>query len=281
MLLSSRAGLLLYLTLPNHWVWRLLSAKERAQIKSGNRRHNVERKDYADPALYQGGVGFDSPPDPRREHHRLYLRAFLERVRPASILEIGPGSGYLTRTLVEHPAVRHYVAADLNSAFLEFLRPRLSALNKPGFLFGLVHGIVDDVPVEPFDAIVLCSSVHHIPDRVELFQALSARLAPGGRIVAVDPTHYVGRVRKMLRKAAIPGYLTEKLREARAGELSTHAMCTLADYRRVMRLSGLEIARVEFSDRPPRVERLRAKGLPLGPLWRWAAEEITIECVRR
>ena len=277
MLLSSRVGLLLYLVLPNHWVWHLLSRAERARILEGNRRHNTERPDYADPSQYQGGVGFDSAEDPRRAAHRRFLTDVLDKQRPASVLEIGPGSGHLTRMFVEYPGVTRYVGVDINDAFLDHLRPHLASITRPGFSFDLVHGTVDDAPRESFDAIVLCSAVHHIPDRRELFAALAARLSSTGVIAAIDPTHYLGRLRKMLRKASKPAYLATKLREALESRLSTHAMCTLAEYRAVARQTGLAITRAEFSERPPRVERWRRAGIPLGPLWRWAAEEIAVE----
>jgi 2-polyprenyl-3-methyl-5-hydroxy-6-metoxy-1,4-benzoquinol methylase len=153
-------------------------------------------------------------------------------------------------------------------------------VRKPRFTFDLVAGTAADAPAGSFDAIVLCSTVHHIPDRVALLTTLVSRLAPGGCIVAADPTHHLARLRKMFRKARLPGYLGKIVADAQASRLSTHKMCTLAEYRRAARKAGLQIARVEFSERPPRVRRWREAGIPLGPLWRWAAEEIAIELCR-
>jgi len=278
-LLSSRLGIAVFLLCPNRWVWAWLSPEERALIEVGNRHHNTQRPDYADPSQYQDGIGFDSAPTARYERRLRQLREFLDRVGPASVLEVGPGSGYLTRTIVEHAAVRRYVAVDINPAFLEYLRPRLERVQKPHFTFELVAGTVDQLPASGFDAAVLLSVVHHIPDRERLFSTLGTLLNRPGHVLAIDPTCYLLRIRKLLRKVARRGYLDTHLALVQHGQMSTHAMCQLAEYRAVTRRTGFDIALVHFGDHPGKVKRWRARGLPLGP--RWTAQEITIECVHR
>jgi len=123
--------------------------------------------------------------------------------------------------------------------------------------------------------------VHHIPDRDILFRALAERLAAHGRILAIDPTHYLLRIAKMLRKTLAPGYLSHQLQDAREARLSTHAMCQLAEYYVITRRAGLQVTRACFGDQPARVRRWRSAGLPLGPLWRWSSQEMTVECAHR
>lgn len=277
-LLSSRFGLCLYLLLPNHWVWKMLSPDERTRIKAGDVFHNTKRPDYAVPSSYQGGVGFGAEAAGRDQSRRRdCLQEFLDRTRPSRVLEVGPGSGYLTQSIVNYPSVTSYVAVDLNPAFLKHLAPHLASISRPGFSFELVPGSVSDVPAVPFDAIVLCAVVHHIPDRESFFRMLTERLAHGGRILAIDPTHYALRVLKILRKIMKRGYLSQHLEDARNGRLSTHAMCQLAEYRIVSRRTGLSLSRALFTDQPARVRRWRASGVPLGPLWRWASQEMVVE----
>ena len=132
-LLSSRLGLALYFLLPNRWCWACLSQEERSRIDAGNEHHNNYRPDYADPNQYQQGLGFDSAESSRRHRDRHRLVNFLDRLQPRSVLEIGPGSGHLTRVVVEHPAVHRYTAVDINNNFLTHLRPRLASLQKPRF----------------------------------------------------------------------------------------------------------------------------------------------------
>ena len=205
---------------------------------------------------------------------------FLDRVRPTSVVEVGPGSGYLTRTIVEHPAVKRYVAVDINGAFLKYLSPWLHRVSKPGFSYELLTGTIGDLHEHSFDAAVLMSVVHHIPDRVSLFSELGTRLRRPGHILAIDPTHYLLRLHRLLRKISERGYLSHHFAEARAGKLSTHAMCQLAEYRAVTRRTGFRLARVVYADHPSKVRRLAARGVPLGPLWRWTSQEIAVECVQ-
>lgn len=280
-LLSSRLGIALYLLLPNRLVWSCLSREDQVRVHQGDVYQNTHRPDYANPNQYQNGTGFDSPPAVRRTRHRLELLDFLNRLQPSSVIEVGPGSGHLTRAIVEFPSVHRYVAVDLNRAFLEHLQPRLERVAKPGFSFGLVWGTIESVREERFDAAVLVSSVHHIPDRLALFQALAGCLRHQGRVIAIDPTHYLLRLRKVLRKVTSSGYLAKQLEAATRNQLSTHAMCQLGEYRAVTRRTGLAIARVEFFNQPRKVSRLRAIGIPLGPFWRWMSQEMVIECVRR
>ena len=282
-LLSTRVGVCLYLLLPNHWVQRLLTERERARIDEGNRLHNTVRPDYADPSRYRGGQSFDHfIADPMDERRRRQLMAFLDRVKPSRVLEIGPGSGCHTRTIVEHPAVKRYVAADINPAFLAYLQPRLeAAATRRSFSFALIEGSAGEVPSDDrFDAIILMSAVHHISNRAALLRELSLRLAPNGRLLAIDPTHYLLRWWHLSKKLGRRGYAKQVLQAAREGHLSTHAMCQWSEYRRVARRAGLDITQVSFDDRPRFIECLRALAFPLGPLNRWTAQEIAIECRR-
>jgi SAM-dependent methyltransferase len=268
--------------MPNAWVWALLSDEERRRIDAGDRFHNTQRSDYADPRQYQGGNDFDRPVRGRMERRRARaLQRFLDRTQPHTVLEVGPGSGHLTRLVVEHPSVRRYIAVDINAAFLEHLRPRLAALPRHDFSYELVHGTVDTLPDDlACDAVVMMSTVHHIPDRRSLFAQLANRLTIDGRIFAVDPTHYLLRWRQLLQKVRRPGYLAAQLEAARAGRLSTHAMCQRAEYLRVARHAGLEIVTMRFFDLPKRIRRWRGRGFPLGPVTRWTSQEILVECRR-
>ncbi len=280
-LFTSRLGVCLYLLLPHRWAWALLTPLERARVDAANLHHNTHRPDFVDPRRYRAGADFDAPiADAVATRRDRELVAFLDRVRPAIVLEVGPGSGHHTRTIVEHPAVRRYVAVDINPSFLDFLRPRLEAVWKSDFSFDLIAGSVADIASqERFDAIVLLSTVHHIPDRLGLFRTLADHLRAGGRILAIDPTHYVLRWWQLVRKLTSRGYLVKAFRAAQDGRLGTHAMCQWHEYRAIARQAQLRVARVAFGDRPRRVERLR-RWLPLGPLERWTAQEITFECQR-
>lgn len=268
-MLKSRLGVSLYRLLPNHWSWRLLSASERDAIIRNDLAHNTERPDYSDPSLYQGGQNFDADDDRLATARGRQIAAFLDRTQPRHVIEVGPGAGYYTRLIVSHPAVKEYTAVDLNPAFLEFLKPRLAALPVTA---NFVHGTTASLTTRA-DATLLISTVHHVPDRVALFQDLGRCLAAGGAVLAIDPAHYVWQWRKILRKSLIPGYLANLVRTG----VSTHNMCSLSEYRYEARHTGFTLRWVEFSNHPRRVQRLRQSGIPLGPFWRWTSQEIAVE----
>lgn len=274
MLLRSRVGLAVYRLLPNHWSWPLLTAAERARVIAADIAHNTLRPDYADPALYQGGQNFDTVTDRRATPRGKLIGQFLDRVRPAHVLEVGPGAGFYTNLIVTHPAVREYTAVDLNPAFLEYLRPRIESMGLPSHF---IHGTLADVSTS-VDAALLISTVHHVPDRVALFRQIRQSLAPGGAVLAVDPSHYLLQLRKVWRKAWTPGYLAEAIR---TGSVSTHNMCTLGEYRAVARANDLAIRATEFFNHPRKVQAIAARGVPLGPLWRWTSQEMAVELTRR
>ena len=270
MLLDSRIGFAIYRLLPNNWSWALLSDAERARVLAANVTDNTTRPDYADPLQYQGGLNFDSNADRLATARGRLVSDFLDRVQPARVLEVGPGAGFYTRLIVTHSAVREYTAVDLNAAFLDFLRPRLA---RTSVTSRLIHGTMVDATMS-VDAAVLISSVHHIPDRVRLFQQIRRCLAPGGSVLAIDPPHYLLQMRKIWRKCRIPGNLAARVRTQNVG---THNMCTLAEYKAIARKTGLRIHSATFFDHPRKIQRLAARGVPLGPLWRWTSQDTAIE----
>ena len=129
-----------------------------------------------------------------------------------------------------YPTVQRYVGTDINGTCLDYIRPRVTAL-RPDLSADFVEGTVGDVPAELFDAAVLCSLVHHVPDRDALFREVGARLRFGGRVLAVDPAPYVSQILKIIRKISKPGNLARQLSETRRSEYGTHTMYQLAEYR--------------------------------------------------
>jgi len=241
-MLTSPLGTILHLLLRNDLGWSLLSEEEKELVKKANAGFNTLRPDYADPARYQGGRSYDSAEDRTKSPRGLVLRDFLEKYRPRTVLEVGPGSGYHTRQLVEFPTIERYLAVDINDHFLEFIGRRLSSLAKPGFEAAFfcadIVGLEAEIRAE---AIILLSAVHHIPDRLELLEKLKGFLAPGGRILALDPAHGLPRVWRLTKKLYSQGYLKKAYRQNPAN-FATHQFCTLGEYRRLCRrIEGLSL----------------------------------------
>ncbi|MBW1713579.1 MAG: class I SAM-dependent methyltransferase [Deltaproteobacteria bacterium] len=246
-ILDTAWGVALYLLLRNDVSWALLSDEDRRRVKAANLKHNTQRPTYADPTKYGGGRTYDLPGERRATAKGALLQDFLDKGNPESILEVGPGSGYYTRQLVEHPSVKRYAAIDIGGAFIEFLEPRLSQLKNVDSRLYCGDVITIDLDSK-FEAIVLLSAVHHIPDRLELFQRLFELLADGGRIFAFDAAHYLPRLWRLSKKMVGKGYLTKAYR-ADVTNLSTHHMCTLGEYRKICRrIEGLQIEAAHFGE---------------------------------
>ncbi len=239
-MLSTRLGLLAYLLAPNHWTWPRLTVAERGRLEVGNRRHN--QRTHADGQVWQGEA----------------LRGWLARMQPASVLEVGPGAGFFTRRIVEAPSVQRYVGVDLQPQALS-LPARLSTR--------LITGTVAHVPRETFDAIVLGNVVHHVPDRVALFRALRTHARAHAALWAVDPTHSLWRLRKILRKAVTRGHLAREVAALQAGTFGTHNMVSRGEYRRVLEATGWQPTRWTWHD----TGRLR--------LGHWTAQALIVEAV--
>jgi len=246
--LDSRLGRVVYLLVRNDLVWRRLSHEERARVLTANAVVNTTREDWS-PETYgglrtTGSETWDSDHSREDTDKGSALLEVLSERRPRSVLEVGPGSGYYTRTICECESVTRYTAIDINGGFLEYLRPRLDRFagqaGRP-FTFEL---ICDDFRqrsfADPYDLVVLLSTVHHIPDRVDLFACLCAATAEGGAIFCYEPSHYFPRLRKLVRKCLRPGY-------PMAGDISTHHMCSYGEFRQVARsVPDLELQPIRY-----------------------------------
>ena len=243
-MLKNRVGFFFYLMLRNDISWSLLSSKEKEIIHAANEFHNNERPDYANPDDYQSGKSFDSDEDRLATTRGKILYDFLEQNQPQTVIELGPGSGFLTRMICEHPAVQHYIAVDINQAFLSWLDPRLAKVSeqKPGFNYDLVSGDFKSMDLPLCDAVILLAAVHHIPDRQVLFKYLGRLLKGGGKVLAMDGSHYLPRMAQLLKK-----YFAEYHKPAhwqQKHNLSTHHFCTWEEYKSIAKqTNSIQISR--------------------------------------
>jgi ubiquinone/menaquinone biosynthesis C-methylase UbiE len=122
--------------------------------------------------------------DPQQRAMRM---AFLDSISfPAAcrVLEVGCGTGVLTRQLAAHPSVGSVVGVDLAGSLLE--RARELSVDQPQIEY--LEGDARDLPAAAgdFDVVVFDSTLSHVPD-VEKALAETARvLRPGGRLAAFD-----------------------------------------------------------------------------------------------
>lgn len=247
-MINATWGIIWYLLGRNDWVWEHLDESEKAIILEANRAHNTERDDYSNPELY--GLGrvpkgevWDTPTDRGSFRRGKIILSILSTFSPKDILEIGPGPGFYTRDMCVAPTVEHYTGMDINSAFLDYLRPRLEAVKntKANFNYQLIRDNFLNVSFKnQFDCIILLSTVHHIPNRIDLFKKLHEFLKPGGIIFCMDPSHYILRALSLVRKMIFAGYLKKDFWMERKN-LSTHHMCTYGEYKKLARACGFTI----------------------------------------
>jgi SAM-dependent methyltransferase len=259
--LSNRFGYLAYLLLRNDIGWKILPDNEKRMVIEANRNDNVHRQDYANPEIYganrhTGGENWDTFKLKESDVRGQALLNLLNDKKPNKVFEVGPGAGFYTRLICEHSEVEEYTAVDIGRAFLDYLSPRLENIKvRKHFQYKLLSGEITEINLaEKFDLIALLSTVHHIPNRAELFRKLGDMLTDGGVIFCFDPSHYLPRILGLIRKCVFDGYLRK---EFYLKNISTHHMCSLGEYKRITKQVGnLKIGKT-FYKLPERLKRFK------------------------
>jgi 2-polyprenyl-3-methyl-5-hydroxy-6-metoxy-1,4-benzoquinol methylase len=228
--------------LRNDWVWSRLSEAERAFVKAHNEYWNNNARGYKDPAAYQGqrGQSFFTPGNRSATWKGREIEKFLLKNRPRRVLEIGPGSGYYSRQIVDQSFVEGYAASDINSGFLDFIEsgirehPRGSSVKFERATISQLHRI------RPVDAILVLSALHHVPDRPEFVNELAKSLNPGGVIFFYEPSHSLLRILELALSYARHGwYRTSVVR--RRNNYMTHHFCTVGETMSIARITSLRL----------------------------------------
>jgi SAM-dependent methyltransferase len=258
-MLKNPFGYLAYLLLRNDLSWKLLSDKERQIVIEANKNDNVHRQDYSNPKLYganrhTGGENWDTFEQKETDVRKQALLNLLNEKKPAKVFELGPGAGFHTRLICEYNSVREYTAVDIGQAFLDYLSPKLEKIKeRKNFKYNLISGEITEINLAgKFDLVVLLSTVHHIPNRTELFKKLRDMLTDEGVIFCFDPSHYLPRILGLIKKCIFNGYLRK---EFFSKNISTHHMCSFGEYKRIIRqIGGLKIEKT-FYKLPERLKK--------------------------
>jgi SAM-dependent methyltransferase len=154
-----------------------------------------------------------------------YNAWLLSRVADAigsRVLEIGSGSGTMTRLLMERELV---VGVDVVDAFVTGLRQRFADRAHASFLRHDISASVGELEGYGFDSAVSFNVFEHIQDDVAALRNVHRVLSPGGTIGLVVPAHpaLYGRfdtlighcrrytVRDMREKLEATGFVVERL----------------------------------------------------------------------
>ena len=102
------------------------------------------------------------------------------------VVDLGAGTGLFSRPLAAAvaPDGRAY-AVDINADLLSHIERTAAAEGLVNLVTVLASADDPRIP-EPADLILICDTLHHIPDRSEYLKTLRRYLRPGGRVAVID-----------------------------------------------------------------------------------------------
>ncbi len=118
---------------------------------------------------------------------RAMLEAYLARAgipANARVLEIGCGTGPVTRVLATHPGVREVVGLDPSPVFLARARELAGTLTNVSYEQGDARAM--PFPDSSFDVAVFHTTLCHVPDCEAAIAEACRVLEPGGRLAIFD-----------------------------------------------------------------------------------------------
>ena len=113
------------------------------------------------------------------------LVALIERRPAMRIVDLGCGTGELTRALQEHLAAEETIGIDSSETML--LKSKSFGSQGLRFEHGKIEGFVTD---RPFDLVFSNAALHWIGDHEHLFSRLVASLAPHGQLAVQMPANH-------------------------------------------------------------------------------------------
>jgi SAM-dependent methyltransferase len=117
---------------------------------------------------------------------RRVCQEYVARGSSNTVVDVGCGTADLLRFL---PREARYFGFDLSQAYIEKARKRHAGRTNATFLCADLNEIGPDA-IPPCDLAIVFGVLHHINDESarRLHESLFDRLAPGGRLITVDPT---------------------------------------------------------------------------------------------
>ena len=227
--LNSKYGFFFYLILQNRFVQKLISQEEKETVHKKNNEYNNFRPDY-NYEDYQYGKNWSSFKE--QDDYRDWLKFIPLFKNKAKVLEIGPGSGYYSRFICENKNVEYYSFFELNLNFRNALKDNLKQLQieKKNFRFNSFETqFFENMDNKKYDYIFFFSSFHHIPNRKDYFKKCFELLNTKGKIIFIEPTHYIFRIFVLIKKFLKIYRHYEKSDVLKS--CSTHAFCTLGEFK--------------------------------------------------
>ena len=133
--------------------------------------------------------------NPVRGDHLAMLADLLDEIAPATLLDLGCGSGIVADLLLERMPDVALVGVDSSQPMLELGRRRLERFAGRAALMEADLGADDLALGGPFDAAIAVQSLHHLEtgQLAGLLRRARAALAPAGWLLVVDRVLVPGR----------------------------------------------------------------------------------------
>jgi len=187
-----------------------------------------------------------------------WRRYWAARVAPwlgREVLEVGAGLGSTTLALWR-PGIARWTAVEPDPDLAERLEGRLAALGPPrpevhrGTLASLPPGA-------PYDTALYIDVLEHLPDDAAEVARAAARLAPGGRLIALSPAHprlfspfdqAIGHLRRYTRRS-FAAMIGRSLEVERAFHLDSGGALLSLGNRLLLRRRGPSAGQIAFWNR--------------------------------
>jgi trans-aconitate 2-methyltransferase len=149
------------------------------------------------------------------------------------IVDLGSGTGELSRRLLDRWPEARVTGVDLSPQMLEAARPR----SIPGRLDFVLGDLATWDPGEPVGLIVSNAALQWVPDHVGLLPRLLSRLAPGGVLAVQVPANHDSPSHTLILELAGEPPWRERLK----GRWRPHAVEPLAWYVESLLRGGAEV----------------------------------------
>ena len=140
------------------------------------------------------------------------------------VADIGAGSGFLSRALVEHVRLVHLV--DASEEMLSQAKKNLSTYTNTAY--HLAEGRTIPLPDASLDAVFANMYLHHAPDPFAAIQEMARLLKPGGRLLISDLDLHTHNWLKEEMADEWPGFARDQVMEwfRTAGLVNTYIACS-------------------------------------------------------
>jgi SAM-dependent methyltransferase len=119
--------------------------------------------------------------------HQAMLHTFISEIEfppDTRVLEIGCGTGAVTRILARWSGVGQVLGVDPSPVFLKRARSLAKGIENLTFEEGDGRALV--FPIESFDSVVICTTLSHVPHPEAVIAEAHRVLRPGGHLAILD-----------------------------------------------------------------------------------------------